>query len=189
LGWLKLIIQVSPIFFDDENLDMYYDRTREIQSWLINKMFLYLLGESIKIQGRISSTVTDGAGLITSLEPSAIRKSGSSFFTSITVKNQHASFVEFGTGMHGQLVGSGDVITTRMHKVNGKMVKPKALHWTDTEGDHFFYSVRGQYPKPFMRGAVMKLKYQKDLIAGYEIHTSIVYPRSANFERTYGGKG
>lgn len=150
----------------------YIEQIQLIKNYLIKKMGEHLRGFLIPATGIQEDHLKEGSEhLLKQISQSKIRKNGKKFVTSIFINSMYASFVEFGTGMHSELAAP-------------HMIKPKtqaALHWSGPEGEFFASEVAGQYPKPFMRGALMRLKKYKKLTSGLEVKAEILWPTSSGY--------
>ena len=74
--------------------------------------------------------------------------------STVTSTSEHSTEVEFGTGLYGDERPDKKLIVA---KDVGKHKKVFFFKW---KGEEFFLPyTKGQYPKPFMRGAIYKLRY------------------------------
>jgi len=81
----------------------------------------------------------------------SIEEGGSEYesHSKVATTAEYAPWVEWGTGLHGELSPSHYIYP----------VKAKYMTWINKNGEQIFaLRTQGQYPKPFMRGAIYKLK-------------------------------
>lgn len=175
------MITVTPYDFDLELVQKYKHDTWTIREYLHDTMVDYLKGEVIKLEGRRPKRIKDSKGMKSLIRATNVKRIDQSFVTSLTVLSDHASYVEFGTGLFSEIASVKKPIETRTHYGWGRNEKA-AMHFRDMEGDHFFSKMEGQYPKPFMRASVMRLKERSDITTGYEVFLKIVWPSKANFD-------
>jgi hypothetical protein len=192
MSQLKLIIKVTPIFYDKEYNSVYIENVIEMRDFIQNKMVDYLEGEVIKLGSRESRIKKPTGALVNSIKPSQVRKNGNTFFTSLTVASYYASWVEYGTGLHGELESPHYITTKTYHKWGkgnepGKAERLGYMRWKDEEGEYFFKKVKGQYPKPFMRTAIRNFEEEANFDIDYEIVFKIIHPQKAKYEKTIGG--
>lgn len=96
------------------------------------------------------SDVEDASGyLADTIIAKQINETKYSAKSKVVAKAEHASWVEWGTGMFGELLAP--------HRIYPR-TKP-FMSWIGKDGKwRHAASTVGQYPKPFMRGAIYKLK-------------------------------
>jgi hypothetical protein len=179
---MKLIIRVTPYDLDSGNIKKYREQTKLIRDTIKGYMINYLTGTMIRLQGRIPTQIQHSTGNLAGMVgTSSVRRDGDSFVTSVYVASDYATYLEFGTGMYGELASP--------HKIYPKGGK-KAFKSTKIQvgRDVFFSSIMGQYPKPFLRVAVMRMAQNKALIENVIVNTRIFYPAKAHYKRTFKGK-
>ena len=94
--------------------------------------------------------VEDASGYLSdTITSKSIDETKYSAESNVIAKAEHASWVEWGTGMHGELMAPHMITPTTA----------SVMTWIGKDGKRIFAaSTAGQYPKPFMRGAIWKLK-------------------------------
>lgn len=150
-------------------------RVEAIKYYLVSTMIHYLLAGGIPADVNQKSHLKRiSRNLYKFIIASNTVHLNNGYVFTIIADTEYASFIEFGTGLHSEL--------SSPHYIRPKLAK--VLHWVDDEGSMYLKRTAGQYPKPFMRGAVMRLHNFIELIEGYRVNAQIVFPTS-KFNETY----
>lgn len=137
---------------------------------------IYNVPESPEMKDRIQNETT----LSSKIKSEKVSKTKGKSQSKVICDSEHASWVEWGTGLHGELEAP--------HRIYPK--EKKVMTWIGKNGERVFASsTAGQYPKPFMRGAIFKLKAKLKAVLGYSDKVTDVPPtESQMFSKSGLGK-
>ena len=115
---------------------------------------IYNVPESPEMKDRIQNEIT----LSSKIKSKQVSKIKGKSQSKVICDSEHASWVEWGTGLHGELEAP--------HRIYPR--EKKVMTWVGKNGERVFAaSTAGQYPKPFMRGAIFKLKATLRKVLGF----------------------
>lgn len=148
--FLQYLLNGLPDNINNQVTDFITEQAKEMASG----SEIYNVSESPEMKDKIQNGMVL-SGKIKSEKVSKIKGMSQS---KVICNSEHASFVEYGTGLHGELEAP--------HRIYPK--DKKVMTWINEDGERIFAaSTAGQYPKPFMRGAIYKLKATIRKVLGY----------------------
>ena len=148
--FLQYLLSGLPDEINNQVTDFITEQSKEMASG----SEIYNVPESPEMKDRIQNEIT----LSSKIKSKQVSKIKGKSQSKVICDSEHASWVEWGTGLHGELEAP--------HRIYPR--EKKVMTWIGENGERVFAaSTAGQYPKPFMRGAIFKLKATIRKVLGF----------------------